>query len=134
MGVSVGQTRRHFLALQKKPDRITKKPWLPYNVKEKKGIARETSPVTMGSNELAIKILFNHTQTANLLKRRAEKLNNLLHTQRVLSRLNSYNFDAGLDYGNITVKLLNDAMQRSPRQLATITDLLRIHAVFSHLL
>ena len=37
MGVSVGQTRRHFLAIQKKPDRMAKKPWLPYNVEEKRG-------------------------------------------------------------------------------------------------
>jgi hypothetical protein len=30
----------------------------------------------MCSNELAIKTLFNHTQTADLLERRAEKLDN----------------------------------------------------------
>jgi hypothetical protein len=47
--------------------------------KKKRGVARETSPVTMCSNELAIKILFNQTQTVNLLKRRAEKLNNFFH-------------------------------------------------------
>jgi hypothetical protein len=56
----------------------------------------------MCSNELTIKILFNHTQTVNLLKRRAEKLNNLLHAQSIRRRLNSYNFDAGLDYGKTT--------------------------------
>jgi hypothetical protein len=58
------------------------------NRKEKKGVARETSPVTMCSNELAIKILFNHTQTANPLKSRTEKLDNILHAQGVFRRLN----------------------------------------------
>jgi hypothetical protein len=56
--------------------------------KKKRGVARETSPVTMCSNELAIKILFNHTQTANLLKSRTEKLDNILHAQGVFRRLN----------------------------------------------
>ena len=32
----------------------------------------------------------------------AEKLNNLLHAQTIRRRLNSYNFDAGLDYGKTT--------------------------------
>jgi hypothetical protein len=49
------------------------------NRKEKRGDTREASPVTMCSNELAIKILFNHTQTVNLLKRRAKKLYNPLN-------------------------------------------------------
>jgi hypothetical protein len=39
---------------------------------------------------------------ADLLERRAEKLNNLLHAQSVLRRLDSYNFAAGLDYGKTT--------------------------------
>jgi len=41
---------------------------------------------------------------AGLLERRAEKLINLLHAQGVLGRLNSYNFDAGLDYNFTTAK------------------------------
>jgi hypothetical protein len=32
----------------------------------------------------------------------AKKLNNLLHAQSIRRRLNSYNFDAGLDYGKTT--------------------------------
>ena len=44
----------------------------------------------------------NHFQRADLLKRRAEKLNNLLHAQSIRRRLNSYNFDDVLDYGKTT--------------------------------
>jgi hypothetical protein len=44
-------------------------------------------------NELPVEIL---------LKRRAEKPNDLFHAQSVRRRLNSYNFGAGLDYGKTT--------------------------------
>jgi hypothetical protein len=40
----------------------------------------------------------NFFQRTGLCKRRAEKLVNLLRAQSVLSKLNSYNFGAGLDY------------------------------------
>jgi hypothetical protein len=37
-------------------------------------------------------------QYADLPKHHAKKLNNLPHAQSIRRRLNSYNFDAGLDY------------------------------------
>ena len=50
----------------------------------------------------------------------AEKLTNLPHAQSIRRRLNSYNLGAGFDLDHTTIKLLNDAMQRSPGQPATI--------------
>jgi hypothetical protein len=44
----------------------------------------------------------NLPQCADLRKRHAEKPNNILHAQSIRSRLNSYNFAAGLDYGKTT--------------------------------
>jgi hypothetical protein len=41
-------------------------------------------------------------QPTDLLKRHAEKPHNLFHTQSIRRRLNSYNFDAGLDYEKTT--------------------------------
>ena len=39
-----------------------------------------------------------HLQPTDLLKRRAEKLNNLLHAQSIRRRSNSYNFGGELDF------------------------------------
>jgi hypothetical protein len=44
----------------------------------------------------------NLSQPTDLVKRRAEKPNNLLHAQSTYTRLNSYNFDAGLDFDYTT--------------------------------
>jgi hypothetical protein len=46
--------------------------------------------------------LTNHPQRACLPKRRAEKPNSLFHAQSICRRLNSYNFDAELDYEKTT--------------------------------
>jgi hypothetical protein len=84
----------------------------------------------MCSNELAIKILFNHTQTADLLKRRAQKLNNLFHAQSVFRQLNcpDKSFLPRRDK-TTTFKLLVYGLTLSLRKPATIINLLRIQTL-----
>jgi hypothetical protein len=61
--------------------------------------------------------LINLFQRADLLRRRAEKLNNLFHGQSVLNRFNSYNFGAELDYNYTTATKHPQTAQLSRQSL-----------------